>query len=118
MGFIKCYDTLLMVIEEANDQFGLAWKVNKEKERIMKKNCDQIDDISSEFGGVSYEVDINDETMDITVSLVCTEMTLESPKHKYYWLIQNTKSFGFTNIDNGELLKVTFVFDGIWERAI
>lgn len=116
MSFVKCYDVVEMVVEDANEQFGVMWRVNREKETLLKKNCSIIDNIANEFGGVSFEVNINDITMDITVSLVCSDMIVENNRHKFYSLINNTKGFSFTKAEDGDNLQVNFVFPGIWEK--
>lgn len=116
MSFAKCFDVVSVVTEEASKQFGIAWRVDKDKERALENDCVIIDALSEEFNGVSFEVDINEISMDITVSLVCTEMIIESPSHKLYDVLQHTKKFAVKRADD-DGIQLDFVFPGIWEKT-
>lgn len=116
-SFVKCFDTVSMVVDEATSQFAPIWKENKESKRILAQYCRVIDALSDEFGGESFEIDVDDVKMTITIKLECQDMTLESQKHKYYDLAQRALSFGFSVSESGNLV-VEFVFPSIWERAV
>ena len=116
MSFVKCFDVVSMVAEEASEQFGAAWHVNKEKERVLKKDCLAIDSLAEEFNGVSFEVDIDDVVMDITVSLVCGEVVIENTSHKLYDILHHTKKFSVRKVDDSSI-QLDFVFPGIWDKT-
>lgn len=118
MSFVRCYDVVSMVTDEADKQFGAMWKINRDKQSLLEDCCDMIDELAQEFGGVSYDVDVDDITMDISVQLVCGDITIKSEEHKLYRLVQHTKSFGFSAAEDNESMCVTFVFAGIWDKAI
>lgn len=118
MSFVRCYDVVSMVTEEADKQFGSMWKINQDKQSLLEDYCDIIDEIAQEFGGVSYEVDVDDITMDISVRLVCGDITIRFEEHNFYQLIQRTKAFGFSVAEDNESLCVTFVFAGIWDKVV
>jgi len=116
-SLVKCFDVVSMVTEEVTSQFAPIWKVNKESERILKQYCSVLDSISDEFGGISFEVDVDDIKMTISIKMECSDMVLESQTHKYYELAQRAISFGFSQSEEGNLL-VEFVFPSIWEKAV
>ena len=116
-SFVKCFDAFSMVVDEATSQFAPIWKENKENKRVLAQYCEAIDSMLDEFGGESFEVDVDDVKMTITVKLECRDMTLETQKHKYYDLAQRALSFGFSVSESGNLV-VEFVFPSIWERAV
>ena len=116
-SFVECFDMVSMVVDEATSQFAPIWKENKESKRILAQYCGVIDSLSDEFGGESFEVDVDDIKMTITIRLECQDMTLESQKHKYYDLAQRALSFGFSVSESGNLV-VVFVFPSIWERVV
>ena len=116
-SFVKCFDAVSTVVDEATSRFAPIWKENKESKRILAQSCGAIDSLSDEFGGESFEVDVDDIKMTITVRLECQDMTLGSQKHKYYDLAQRALSFGFSVSESGNLV-IEFVFPSIWERAV
>lgn len=91
MGFVKCYDVVKMVTEEATKQFGVLLKVDEEKLHKLKSCCEMIDDLSKKFDGISYEVEVNDETTDITISLVFGEFETDKTTSSFYDLIKMAK---------------------------
>ncbi len=116
MSFAKCFDVVSMVTEEAGKQFGLMWRVDKDKEKILKKNCEGIDALAKEFNGVSFEVDVNDITMNITVSLVCGEIIISEPSHRLYNILQHAKRFAIKQVESDNI-QLDFVFPGIWSKV-
>lgn len=116
MSFAKCYDVVEMVTEEATSQFGSLLKVDEERQRELRECCDLIDVLAEKFGGISYEVEVDDETTDITVSLVCGELEIDTSSDDFYGLMHKAKKVGFKSYEN-EQLQIDFIFGGIWVRA-
>lgn len=117
MGFVKCYDVAEMVTEEATKQFGSLLKVDEERQQDLRECCEMVDVIAEKFGGISYEVEVNDETTDITVSLVCGEFEVDTTSDDFYGLIRKAKKVGFKSYKK-ENLRLDFTFNGIWVRAL
>lgn len=115
MSFVKTYDVVEMVIDEATRQFRNHWVISNAKREILKTDCALIDRLVSEFDCESVEADINNETMKLTVSVVCTDMVLEYGRtHPFFTLIQNAESLSFSAVEDS--LKVDIVFSGLWEK--
>lgn len=114
---VTCFDVVSMVVEEATNQFSPVWKLDNEKFKILGQYCDVIDSLAKEFDGESYDVEINDISMDIIIVVECPDIVIENHQHKYYELISRAKSFGFSVTESGNL-SVRFVFPGIWNRVI
>lgn len=113
--FVKCFDVVSMVVEEATDQFYPLWEINKERYGILKQYCDVLDSLSTEFNGESFEAEVDDVSMTVTITMECQEITIESKNHRYYSLAKRAISFGFSVSDDG-LLCAKFVFPSIWEK--
>lgn len=116
MARLKCFDVAKMVIDEATSQFGVLWRVSDNKLCKFNSNCDLIDELSDESHGVSYDVDINDETMDISVTLECEDLIADSKDHVIYRLMNSTKSINMFAHDGHLCIK--FKFGSIWDKAI
>lgn len=116
MGFAKCFDVVTMVTDEATEQFGILLREEQGKKDSLKSYCDIIDTLAERFGGVSFEVEVDDETTNITVSLVCEEFEIDSCSDKFYELVSAAKRIGFKAADN-DMVQINFEFEGIWVRA-
>lgn len=115
-NFVKCFDIVSMVVEEATNRFSPLWEINKERYDILRQYCDVLDSLVTEFNGESFEVEVDDINMTIAITMECNEITIESKNHMYYSLAQRTTSFGFSVSDDG-LLCAKFVFPSIWEKV-
>ena len=116
MGFIKSYDTANFVIEDANERFAPLWKPNADKIKIFEEYCQAIDSLVDEFGGISLDVEVNEISMEITISLECEEIVVEKNNHVLYELIKRTIRYGYSVSEDGNLL-IKFVFPGIWDKV-
>lgn len=116
-SFVKCFDTVSMVVDEATSQFAPLWRLNKEKLKILKQYCSALDMLSEEFNGESFDVEVDDIAMTITIQLECSDIIIESPQHIYYSLAQRSIPFGFSVSENG-LLNAKFVFPSVWDKNI
>lgn len=115
MSFIKVYDIVEMVIDEATEQFGGHWFVTKQRRSDLQTDCALIDRLASEFDCESTEADIDDETMKLRVSIVCPDMVMEYGRtHPFFTLIQHAESFSFSAVEDS--IRVDFVFAGLWEK--
>ena len=115
-SFVNCFDVVSMVVDEATAQFAPLWNINKEKYRILKQYCGVIDSLAEEFNGESFDVDVDDIAMTITIKMECRDVTIESQNHKYYSLAQRALAFGFSVSEDG-LLCMKFVFPSVWDKA-
>lgn len=117
MSFVKCYDVTEMVVEEATKQFGSLFKVDTKKESVLKDLCEMIDSMAEKFGGISYEVEVDDETTEITISLVCNEFETDKEISEFHKVSACANKVVFKAADS-EHLQIDFVFGGIWERTM
>ena len=116
MSFVKCFDAANMVIEDANERFNPLWKINAERLDIFKGYCEAVDSLSKEFDGESFEVEVDEITMEVTVVLECDEVIIEKDNHILYELAKRAVRYGFSVSEDGNLL-VKFVFPGLWDKA-
>lgn len=114
-SFVKCFDVVSMVVDEATSQFSPLWKLNREKYRILKQYCGVLDSLAEEFDGESFDVEIDDIAMTISITMECHDVTIESQNHKYYSLAQRAIAFGFSTSEDG-LLCAKFVFPSVWDK--
>lgn len=116
MSFIKCFDVINMVVEEANNRFSPLWKINNDKLSVLKQYSEAIDKLSKEFSGVSFDVEVDEISMEITIALECDEIIIEDEKHLFYELAKRTVRYSFSVSEDKNLL-VKFVFPSVWEKV-
>lgn len=116
MSFIKCFDIASMVIDDATERFRPSMRLNHERVGIFKQYCSALDELSNEFEGESFEVEVNEITMEITVSLECDEVVIESSNHVFYELVKRAVKYGFRTSEEGNLI-IKFVFPSLWDKA-
>lgn len=116
MSLIKCFDVASMVIEDANERFEPLWSVNDERVDILKQYCEVIDSLSTEFNGLSFETEIDEITMEVSITLECEEMIVESLDHAFYKLVKRAIRYGFSASKEGTLL-IKFVFPSLWDKV-
>lgn len=116
MSFIKCFDVVTMVIEEANNRFSPLWKINNDKLSVLKQYSEAIDRLSKEFNGESFDVEVDEISMEITIALECDEIIIEDKNHILYELANRTVKYSFSVSEDGNLL-VKFVFPSVWEKV-
>lgn len=115
-SMIKCFDVVSMVVDEANCRFSPLWKIDKEKHDILKQYCDYMDKLSADFGGKSFDVEVDEIKMTIQIVLECPDIIIEQPTHYFYELAKRAVNFGFSVSEDGNL-NISFVFPSIWERV-
>lgn len=113
---IQCFDVASEVIEEATNRFKPIMKLNTENLDIFKQYCEIIDGYANEFDGESFDINVDKNTMEITVALRCRTFIIEAADHVFYELIKRTVRYSFSTDDDGDLI-VKFVFPSLWERA-
>lgn len=119
MSFVKCYDVVKMVADEATERFGSIWYVSDEDVSILKARCKVIDSLARRFNGVSYEVNVDEDNMDIIISLVCDMFEIVDKNDEFFTMIGQTKTFSIEPCDKDSIqIKLNFVFDGIWHPTI
>lgn len=118
MAEIKCFDVVKMVTDEATNQFQPIFRIVKKNEEILKSYCEVIDQLAEQFNGAAFEAEVNRETMDIAVSLVCEEFIVDAKSGLTLSRIANkAKHMGFKVADD-EYVQVSFVFGSIWHSSV
>ena len=111
---VKCFEVVSSVVEEGTSQFAPLWKINDENFRILETYCEVFDSLASEFGGVAFEVEVDDIKMTVGISLICEELIILSQSHNFYRLVQKSNSFDFSTSE--EYLVARFEFPSVWEK--
>ena len=118
MRRVTCFDAAKMVIDEATRQFAPGLLPNDYKMYQLKAVCDKITDLADRHNGVSYETEVNDETCDISITLVCSMIIVQEIPHPFIDIADQSKSIQISGTQGGENVSIRFTFPGIWGKAI
>lgn len=116
MNSVTCFDVASEVINDATERFKPLMRLNTERVDIFKQYCEVIDELAEEFNGVSFEVEVDEITMEVTVILECGEIIIGSSNHVFYELVKRTIRYGFSAGEDDNVA-VKFVFPCLWDRA-
>lgn len=117
MNIVSCYDAISMVLDDALTRFGTGWRLNQDALKRLKADCRDLDAVVQDFNCDSIEAEVDEETMELSVSLFCDEMTLEYGRtHPFFAAIRHAKSFGFRNSGEDGIV-VTIIFGNLFVRT-
>lgn len=116
LTFVKCYDIVSDVVDEATKRFSPIWNLDDIKYHILKEYCEAFDALAKEFDGEYFEVEVDEEMMTVCISTGCREITIESKKHKMYDLIERANAFSLSADDEG-MVVAKFAFPSVWTHA-
>ena len=113
MRFINCFDMVEIAIDSFSTSNTDVVRVSPSKKELLRHYCDILQKISDDFDGAGFSVDIDEHTMDITVSLVCEDFEVRTMKQEFINLLNDLKGFGVKYFDDDHY-EVSFTFEGIW----
>lgn len=108
---VNCFD----LVKEALRDLNAADRLDHVKLDILRQYCGFIDRLSDEFEGRGYEVEINEKTFGVTVSLFVVDLCVETPSHYFFALLERTVSHRFTSTPEA-MLRVDLEFPSLLKR--
>ena len=117
-----CYDDFIEMIKLASQRFGPSYQICQYSLNVFKKMCSLIDSVIQELTNdlwniESYEIQVDEETFDILISLELDGFYLSSKKNaSLIRLIQCAPKIQVHQSETKPLVNVEFLFPGVWER--
>lgn len=116
MPFVKCFDVVEMVTDEASAQFKPLFRESREAKDILRQYCEELDALATEFNGESFEVEVDDAQMTIAIRMECPDIIIQSGQHRFFVLARNALAVRFSHGEH-DTVAVEFVFPSIWEKV-
>jgi len=114
---VKSFDYTKMVLDEATEKFSkFSWDLNEKKVDILKDYCDAIDEVLRATDGESFEVEVDEDTMNIYMTLSCANVVMESEEDKLYKLIDRALVVSFAAAKDCYHVLIRFTFPSVWEK--
>lgn len=115
MEYKGCYNSAVELIEEASQEFGDGFMLNKSKFDSLKLVCEEVDNLVEEIDCESADVSVNEATKQFTIEVVCDEVIFEHGRSNgFFKLIQMLSSFSFSK-KGKEFIRITLNIDNMWE---
>ena len=124
----KCYDVLKMVTDVATENLGSTFVENQQRLETLESICDEIDEMFEQYNGASYDVEVDEDTTDILITIECESFIVDTGENDspFYRAMENTKYVTIKSPDYSEStyldsemewLRITFAYDGIWDTV-
>lgn len=103
---------------EATKRFGRSFTVNEEVKAQLLEDYEAIVGMDADGADIiSVETEIDEETMEVSVTADCNEFSVIGSEHTLYEVASRAKRMEIAKGQEDGSMAITFVFPGIWERA-
>jgi len=111
---MKCYDVVESITDEATKQFCGIREIPSRKD-FVRELCKDLDALTELVDAESFSVDIDENSMDILLSISCPEIVADRRDHPLYQILMNVKSFAIQKSpDMEDGIELRFRAQGIW----
>ena len=116
MPQIKCFDVVEMVLAEATQRFAPLFAESADSKEELKRYCDVLDEIAQEFDAQSFDVEVDEISMNIAITMESPDIIIRSGEHRFFDLVNMAISVKFSH-GEGDTVAVRFMLPGIWTRS-
>ncbi len=113
----KCYNVAADLIAEASRQFGSTWVIDEEKQRGFQRCCEIIDKAIEEFGVQDYEVEVDDVTARIIITLTVKDIIIENRDHDLYRAMMAAETLRISKCEDEYAFNIAFEFPSVWRHS-
>ncbi len=106
------FTTFSSLVSDASSKFKR--ESNSQKIKSFKEVCATFDMVAEKFSGVFYEIEVDEDTLDIVFTLVSEEFETYVSADLFCDLIKMSKRMAFKKYDD-EQVEIKFCFDGVWD---
>ena len=112
----SCRSAAFDMMKKAADVLVPGMVQAQDAEVILDRACEHIDYMMQEFDAEAFQLGVNKETAELTISMICPDMVMRgSNSHRFFKALQCFSAVRFTNHDN-ENIRVAMTVKGLWEE--
>lgn len=117
MSTVKCFDVLMMVLESMQEEKTCAFEIDACMLALLENECAALDRLADKSDATGFEVDVDETSGEVTISLdvAFSLAAVRSDGSLLQLLEENTKSFCINKTDVQDIIRLTFVFESLWE---
>ena len=112
MRGLTCFDVVEMVMEDATVQFA-PLTVDVDRLAELKDLCEKMDQLTTELQAESFEVEIDEVTTEIAMSVICEEFEISKTSVLISAILNQVQEFQ-VRAKKLEQLCLEFRVKGIW----
>lgn len=113
------YEIARMILDEADERFAPLFRPVPVRVDIFRQYCSVLDRMIETLNGESFEIQVDEETMEVHITLCIEklpELSLRREESRLYReLIRRASAFRITK-DGEERLLLQFTFPSLWDR--
>jgi len=111
----KCFDVTKMVIDDACERFSRSFVLDENKVYQLKEDCEVFDRIVNDANAELFEVDIDEITTEVKLSMTCREVIIKDDSYGLSKIFFRAKSFEVSVSDEVEdCIRIDIVFPSLW----
>lgn len=117
MSTIRIYDVLKMVLQSMKEEENCAFEIDTRRLALLENGCAALDRLADKSDATGFEVDVDETSGEVTISLdvAFSLAAVRSDGSLLQLLEENTKSFCINKTDVQDIIRLTFVFESLWE---
>lgn len=109
------FEMLDELVADKLEKTGGKYYLDLRSYEIVQSYCEVFDEIAEYLGAYVKEIELEDSTHSIIITIRSTDFYIENSYHDLYQVLRSAKFFGFTDIPEG--VKSVFVFPSVFKRS-
>lgn len=115
MKIVNCFDVVSMVVEEATEQYGNLYSLNKESYKMLEQYCTLLDAVAEETNATQFEAEILEIDKTVSFTLWCEELQSRGVRNPFAQLVVRAATCK-VSFDHEDVLRINFIFPSLWEH--
>lgn len=118
MEYEGCYNSAIELIEEASQEFGNRFTLNKPKYNLLKDVCEAVDNLVIENDCEIVDVSVDEAKKRFIIEVVCGDVVFyNGAGDGFSKLIRMLDSFSFSKRGRDSLC-IAMNIDNMWKQVI
>lgn len=114
MKNVNCFDVVSMVVEEATDQYGNLYTLNKESYKMLEQYCTLLDFVAEKANATQFEAEILEIDKTVSLTLWCEELQVNGVRDPFSQLVVRAATCKMS-FDHEDVLRINFIFPSLWD---
>ena len=118
MGNLTVRGVAKAIADKATERSAGKLSVVEEEKEFFEYTCDIIDKFISEIDADGFEVEFDESTKEIPITINFSSFEVGRVDHPIYVAMHRANKIEFNGSDDGESASMTLYLPGIWEDKI
>lgn len=115
MAFTGSKTHILEVVDAATERFGSKYRLNRTRYNVMDSLCDLLDEFVSCFEADYFDVNVDEDTTDLEISVVCDEFVFKGAVEAFFFtFVRMFDAVSFKKNPEDGKVAVSLVIHDMW----